>query len=325
MRSPSLLRFCTLALAAAVLLPAQTRYHATLATEDGSPLPTTPQIIPELSQNLAENCRILTVFGDGTVEFIVDGRYRVFDPGNVDVCPVTVRLKGYRTMAATLRNGATIVLKRIGDSEGSMVSMTALKAPAPAKKAFGKGVVAMTDEKWMVAQKNFERAVEIYPEYAAAWSDLGTVLKQQSQSKEARTAWERAVEADPKYVKPYLQLTRLALEERRMGDAANIAERAIALNPTEFPAIYYYDATANFSLNRFEAAEKSARQAIDLDAHHEIPRAEYLLGAVLAAKGDRTGAVQHMRKYLELSPKAKDAAEVNRNIAKVESGSTEAK
>jgi hypothetical protein len=94
MTSNSLLRFCALALAAAVLATGQTRYHATLSTEDGSPLPTTPQIIPELSQNLSENCRILTVFGDGTVEYIVDERYRVFDPGSVDVCPVTVRLEG---------------------------------------------------------------------------------------------------------------------------------------------------------------------------------------------------------------------------------------
>jgi tetratricopeptide (TPR) repeat protein len=325
MRSNSLLRFCTLALAAVLLAHGQSRFHATLATEDGSPLPGTPQIIPELSQSLSENCRILTMFGDGTVEYIVDWRFRQYDAASADACSVTIRLKGYRPTGATLRNGATIVLKRIGDSEGSMVSMTALKAPAPAKKAFGKGVVAMTDQKWAVAQKNFERAVEIYPDYAAAWSDLGLVFKEQSNPKEARAAWERAVQADPKYVKPYLQLAKLALEERRMEDAANIAERALAMNPTEFPAIYYYDAAANFNLSRFDASEKSVRRAIELDTNHEMPRAEFLLGTVLAAKGDRSGAVQHMRKYLEISPKAKDAAEVNRLIAKIESGPGEAK
>ena len=324
MRSNSLLRFCTLALGAVLLAPGQTRFHARLATEDGSPLPTTPQIIPELSHTLEANCRILTMFGDGTVEYIVDWRYRVYNSAASDTCAVTIRLKGYRTTATTLRNGAVIVLKRIGDSEGSIVSMTALKAPEPAKKAFGKGAAAMIDKKWAVAQKNFERAVEIYPDYAAAWSDLGVVYKEQSKPKEARTAWERAVQADPKYVKPYLNLARLALEERRMEDAAGITERALAINSVEFPALYFYDATANFNLKRFDAAEKSVRRAIDLDTNHEIPRAEFLLGSVLAAKGDRVGAVQHMRKYLEISPKAKDAADVNRIIAKIESGGGEA-
>jgi tetratricopeptide (TPR) repeat protein len=110
-----------------------------------------------------------------------------------------------------------------------------------------------------------------------------------------------------------------------MEDAANIAGRALAMNPTEFPAIYYYDAAANFNLNRFDACEKSARRAIDLDTNHEIPRAEFLLGSVLAAKGDRSGAVEHLRRYLEISPKATDAAAVNRIIAKIESGPGEAK
>jgi tetratricopeptide (TPR) repeat protein len=106
-----------------------------------------------------------------------------------------------------------------------------------------------------------------------------------------------------------------------MEDAAGITERALALNPIEFPAIYFYDATANFNLNRFDASEKSARRAIDLDSNHQIPRAEFLLGTVLAAKGDRRGAVEHLRKYLEISPKATDAAEVNRFIARIESAS----
>src|SRR5579859_935550 len=130
MRSNSLLRFGTLGLAVAFLASGQMRYHAMLATEDGSPLPASPQIIPELSQSLEANCRILTMFGDGTVEYIVDWRFRQYDAASADVCSVTVRLKGYRTTAVTLRNGATFVLKRIGDNQGSMVSMTALKAPA---------------------------------------------------------------------------------------------------------------------------------------------------------------------------------------------------
>ena len=306
-------------LAAMLVATGQTRFQAKVATEDGSPLPQSPQIIPTPSERLVPNCRILTMFGDGTVEYIVDWRSRPYDPATADMCSVTIRLKGYRTTEATFRQNSVVVLKRIGDNEGSMVSMTALKAPEQAQKAYGKGVVAMTDKKWAAAQKNFERAVEIYPDYAAAWSDLGEVLREQSNPEKARAAWERALEVDPKYVKPYLQLTRLDLEEKRMEDAASLAERAFALNPIEFPAIYYYDAAANYNLKRLAEAEKSVRRAIDLDTRHEIPRAEVLLASVLAAQGDRRGALEHLRKYLEISPKAPDAAEVSRAIAKLES------
>ena len=168
------------------------------------------------------------------------------------------------------------------------------------------------------AQKNFERAVEIYPEYAAAWSDLGEVLLQQSNATGARSAWEKAIQADPVYIKPYVQAARLALEERRNEDAALIADRAVAMNPVEFPSIYFFSAAANYNLKHFDVAEKSALHAIDLDPNHEIPRAHLLLGSVLAVKGDRTGALQHMRKYLELSPHATDADAVTALIAKIE-------
>jgi tetratricopeptide (TPR) repeat protein len=228
-------------------------------------------------------------------------------------------LKGFQTAQVTLRNDATIVLKHSGVlREGSTVTASSLNAPEPAKKAFGKGVNAMGDEKWAAAQKDFEKAVEIYPEYAMAWSDLGEALKRQSKPTEARAAWEKAVAVDPKYIKPYVQLTMLDLEEKHAEDAATIAGKAVAMNPLEFPDLYFYNAMANYNLKHYDVAETSARRATELDTAHEIPRAELLLGSVLAARGDRSGALQHFRKYLEMVPKAQDAEQVRRAIAQLE-------
>jgi tetratricopeptide (TPR) repeat protein len=305
------------ALAAAATASAQS-YHATIVTEDGSPLPTSPQIIPSLSDRLVQECAIVNIFGNGSVQYVVNLRSRPYDPANADVCTVTIRLKGYRPMEATLRNDATIVLKRAGLHEGSTVSATALNAPEPARKAYGKGVNAMNDEKWAAAQKNFEKAVEIDPDYAQAWSDLGEVLQKQSKSTEARAAWEKAVAADPKYIKPYIQLTQLDLAEKHPEDAVAIGGKAVAMNPLEFPQLYFYYAVANYNLKHLDLAEANARRATELDNAHEIPQAELLLGSVLAAKGDRSGALQHFRKYLEIVPKAKDADQIRRAIEQLE-------
>src|SRR5580658_4893929 len=293
-------------------------YHATITTEDGSPLPNSPQIIPSLSDRLVQECAIVNIFGNGSVQYVVNLRSRPYDPATADVCTVTIRLKGYRPMEATLRNDATIVLKRMGLHEGSTVSATALNAPEPAKKAYGKGVNAMNDEKWPAAQKNFEKAVEIDPDYAQAWSDLGEVLQKQAKPTEARAAWEKAVQADPKYIKPYIQLTMLDLEEKKPEDAVAIGGKAVAMNPLEFPQLYFYYAAANYNLKHLDLAEANAQRAADLDKDHEIPRAELLLGSVLVARGDRAGGLQHFRKYLELVPKAQDAEQVKRAIAQLE-------
>src|ERR1700678_1672909 len=307
----------TAALAMAATASAQT-YHASIVTEDGSPLPTSPQIIPDLSDRLVQECAIVNIFGNGSVQYLVNLRSRAYDPATADVCSVTIRLKGYRTAQVTLRNDATIALKRVGLHKGSTVSATSLNAPEPARKAYGKGVNALNDEKWAAAQKNLEKAVEIDPNYAQAWSDLGEVLQRQSMPTKARAALEKSVQADPKYIRPYIQLTMLNLQEKRMEDAIAIGGRAVAMNPQEFPQLYFYYAVANFNLKHMDVAETSARRATELDSGHEIPRAELLLASVLVAKGDRSGALQHFRKYLEIVPKAQDAEQVKKAIAQLE-------
>jgi len=264
-------------------------YHAIITTEDGSPLPTSPQIIPSLSDRLVQECVIVNIFGNGSVQYAVNLRSRPYDPSTADMCDVSIRLKGYRPMQATLRNDTTVVLKRMGLHEGTTVSASALNAPEPAKKAYGKGVNAMNDEKWPAAQKNFEKAVEIDPDYAQAWSDLGEVLQKQAKPTEARAAWEKAVQADPKYIKPYIQLTMLDLQEKKPEDAVAIGGKAVAMNPLEFPQLYFYYVAANYNLKHLDVAEVNARRATELDNAHEIPRAELLLASVLIAKGDRAG------------------------------------
>ena len=309
--------FVAIALAAAA--SGQRLWHSQIVTEDGSPLPTSPQIIPNVTNQLEAECAIIDIFGNGSVNYVVNYRYRAYDPATADMCAVTIRLKGFQTLQVTLRNDATVVLKHIGGlHEGATVTATSLNAPEAAKKAFGKGVNAMDDEKWANAQKNFEKAVEIYPQYAMAWSDLGEVLRRQSKGAEARAAFEKAVAADPKYIKAYVQLARLDLDEKKPEDAATIAGKAVAMNPLEFPELYFFNAVANYNLKHLDVAEFSARRATELDTAHENPRAELLLGSILISKGDRSGGLQHFRKYLELVPKAQDAEQVRKAIAELE-------
>lgn len=304
---------CAWGLTGALAVSGQTLYHTKIAVEEGTPPASTPQIIVGYGLGLQPACQIVTVFGSGTVTYYT-GRY--FGDADADVCPITISLPGYRKVNATLRNDAVIVLKRLsGDHEGPTISLAAMRAPDDAKKAYGKGLEAASSRKWAKAQAELEKAVAIYPDYSTAWSGLGEVYLQQNMPKEARTSFERSLQIDPKYVKPYLQLARLDLAEKRVEDAAAIAGKAIELKPTEFPAIYFYHAVANFNLKRFDVAEVSARRAVELDSEHEVPRAEYLLGSVLAAKGDRSGALEHFRKYLEIAPKAPDVQEVKQRIA----------
>jgi tetratricopeptide (TPR) repeat protein len=311
---------CVLALAGLCFGQDQ-RYRAKLALESGGNLPSTPLFTdPPAGQELPP-CHILNAFADGVVIYEVP---IVIDPGSdaitrrwEDKCTVTIWMRGYRTATVTLHEGAVILLKQIGDPEGSTVSVTALHVPKEAAKAYDKGLEAMGNGKLPGAQKQFERAVALYPDYAQAWSQLGEVLEQQAEPKEAADACEHALKADPKYLRPYLQLMRLAVAGKKMEDAAALGERALQLDPVEFPGIYYYDAVANYELKHADAAEKAVGRAIDLDKSHEYPAAEALFGKVLADKGDSRGAIEHFTKYVQLAPKADDVPAIRQRMAEL--------
>jgi tetratricopeptide (TPR) repeat protein len=300
-------------------------YRATLVLENGASLPSSPLIIPPPAGSDLPPCRDVSIFANGEITYIVP----VFlDPGEDpiprhfdDKCRITISVKGYKKTTVTLHNNAVVVLKQMGDPEGSTVSLTSLRVPKAAAKAYDKGIAALADEKLPVAQKWFEEAVALYPEYAQAWSSLGETLEQQSQISAAVAACEHALQADVKYVRPYLQLMRMAVNEKRMEDAAALGERAMQLNPVEFPGIFYYDAEANYKLKHLDAAEKTAQRAIDLDTAHRYPRAEALLGMILADKGDAAGALRHLNAYLALAPGSDDADEVRGRIEELQKSS----
>jgi len=315
---------CALAVAAVCLAQNQL-YHAQLSLQGGNRLPSAPLFATPPAGRDLPPCNIVNAFDSGVVIYTVPV---VADPGTDlrlnqrfnDKCVITIWLKGYRKATVTLSDGAIIALKPIGDPEGSTVSVTALHVPKEAVKAYDKALEAFSDGKLAAARTQLERAVALDPEYARAWSELGEVLEQQSRPKEAVQVCEHALKADPKYIRPYLQLMRLAVADKRMEDAAALGERALKLNPIEFPGIYYFDAAANYDLKHVEEAERSVRRAIDLDQDHDYPAAEALLGKLLADKGDARGAIDHFTKYLQLAPKAADAADIRRRIAELDRG-----
>jgi len=63
-------------------------------------------------------------------------------------------------------------------------------------------------------------------------------------------------------------------------------------------------------------AELSATRAVAAD---QFPRAHYILGHILAARGDYRGAVEHLSKYLDLMVGTADAARVRAELQEARS------
>ena len=242
-------------------------------------------------------------------------------------CDLQAKLAGYRSQTVSLSgrrpmddpNVGTILLHRNGPAEeANTISAVSLAAPKDARRAYEKGLDAIKKKKFDDAQLNFEKAVDVYPKYAAAWYELGMLQAGQGQMDLAHGYFDKASDCDPKFVQPYLQVSILELQASRWQNLAEVTDRIVKLDPFDYPQAFYFNAVANYNLHHMAAAEKSALTAERLDTRHAIPKVSHLLGLILAYKKDYAGAAERFKAYLEYAPDAKDAAKVRSLLADVE-------
>lgn len=241
-------------------------------------------------------------------------------------CELRASLAGFRSDVVNLSGHrvfdnpdvGTIILHRLGNVEGTTISMTSLQAPKDARKAYDKAKDALRKKKTADAEKELTKAVQIYPKYAVAWFELGRLQQAQNQFAEARKSYEQSLASDSKFVSPYLQLALLAAGDGKWQEVADTSARVIQMNPFDFPAAFFYNSVANYNLKNLDAAEKSAREVEKLDTRHQFPKAAHLLGVILAQKQDYSGAAEQLRNYLQFAPNAQDAAAVKSQLTELE-------
>jgi hypothetical protein len=226
-----------------------------------------------------------------------------------------------------------IVVHRATKIEGMTLSAAPYMAPKDARRAYEKGLEAERNGRIADARQYFEKAVEIYPKYANAWFQLGTVLQKLAQKESARAAYTHATTIDSKFLPPYLSLASMAYEAEDWTQVLNLTNQLLDLEPLKYANVtgyildldaldyaeaYFYNSAANYKLNKIEDAEKSGLKAELLDVRPRFPQLHLLLAEIFARKNYYAAAISETKIYLELAPHAKDADQVRERLAKLE-------
>ena len=230
--------------------------------------------------------------------------------------PASRDLSGRRVMDSP--DVGTLVLRRLPGVRGSVFSATTLQARKEARTAFEKGRTLGGGKKLEGAQKEYEKAVHIAPGFAAAWFELGLVHQMLNHTADAQKAYREALLADSSFIKPYRQLALLLFNQQDWKEVVEVTDLWIGLDAVSFPEAYFLGGFASFQLNRLDVAELRAREAVKLDADRSIPKARYVLGAVLIEKGDYLGAAEQLRKYVEIAEPGPDVERTKQMLAQLE-------
>jgi len=216
-------------------------------------------------------------------------------------------LNGYTDTVKTLEplvlTGHTADPYAIITSESGIPS----KAQTPWKAA----MKALDNRNLPEAASQLQAAVNGSPKFAVGWHALGVIQENEQDLTAARDSYQHAIDADPKMFAAYVTLTRASLKAKDWTGAGKTADALIKVDTKKtFAEIYLHQAVARYQLKDLDGATASVQDAIKL----KVPRAEYVLGRILEAKGDAAGAREHMSKYLDAEKNAPDADAIRKHI-----------
>lgn len=212
----------------------------------------------------------------------------------------TLRLFG--TASGQINQVGTIMLYPRTAAQGDTISVTSLAAPEKAKQAFEKGQEQVRKGKFQAACDFFRRAVQVYPQYAIAWLELGRAQVKQNDFAGAQQSLHQATDHDARLLAGYVELAHIALVQQQWKDLADSTEKILRLAPDATANAWFLNAAANFNLGDMQRAEAGVTRGLYLDKAHKVPQLEYLYAIVLSRRGAFSPAVEHLKSFLRLAP-----------------------
>ncbi|HKD09496.1 MAG TPA: tetratricopeptide repeat protein [Bryobacteraceae bacterium] len=249
----------------------------------------------------------------GTYTLVISTAARGALQRTIELSPGTVDSRGRLNLALRIENSR---LESDGKrSTGATVAATVLSIPDSAVREFREAQRCLQRRDSDCASGHLRRAVQVAPQFVAAWNQLGTIAYQTQRYADAETNFREALRSDPEAFEPLVNLGGVLLNLGRPEEAIGYNKRAVERRPN--------DALANsqlgmsyLQLNELDPAEKYLKTAVQLDpAHFSHPQLS--LAGIYIKRGDRQSAASALRGFLEQHPDSPRAVEIREKIAQL--------
>lgn len=189
---------------------------------------------------------------------------------------------------------------RAGSSTGGpIVSAVALSIPAKALKEFEKSNDLINRQQYQKAIQSLNRAITIYPGYAAAYNNLGAVYQHLGDRAKERDALQKAISLDGHLAAAYLNLGRMDIADNKFSAGEDDLGKAASTNPSD-PTALVLLSYCEFQDRRFDDAIATSHRAHPLQGQHS---SVHLIAAkAFEQKRDASGAIGELELFLKEEP-----------------------
>jgi tetratricopeptide (TPR) repeat protein len=156
------------------------------------------------------------------------------------------------------------------------------------------------------AEKKYKKAIELFPAYVEAQSNLGVVCERQGNTRSAATAYLKALNINPNYADAHFNLGRLYDSQKKYDKAIAEYEKTLKLTPAD-ALVHNNLAVALLNKGDTDGALKSYKAALDIKP--DMKEAHLGLGLIYDSKGEKFRAKRHYQKYVDLGGYDEDIIE----------------
>lgn len=162
------------------------------------------------------------------------------------------------------------------------------------------------------AVKRLEHAVEMAPQFSAAWNNLGTIAYQTRKFERAAECFRASLEADPTAYEPLVNLGGVLVTLNDLDDAWKYNVYAVLIRPNDALANSQLGMTY-FGLGKMDLAEKYFVAARQIDpAHFSHP--QLFLAEIHLRRGDRSATADDLEDFLKHHPDWPQATKMREKI-----------
>jgi protein O-mannosyl-transferase len=164
---------------------------------------------------------------------------------------------------------------------------------------YNRGIICMHEKKDADAINDFDKAIELKPDYSNAYNNKGLTLMNLGKLEESLQCYNQAIEFDPKNAEAFYNRGSLYQNQRKNKEALADFDKAIELNP-RYSQAYNNRGSVFYNENRGEEALKDFHKAVELDPVNV--QAYYNLGVLFMNESRNSEAVKSFNKAIELNP-----------------------
>ncbi len=173
------------------------------------------------------------------------------------------------------------------------------KSPGEPRPYNGRGKVYYELGNILEAFSDFNRAIEIKPDYVEAYNNRGIIYKKRGDLKQALSDFNKAIEINPGYEKAYNNRGAIYYEQNNIAQASSDYSRAIEINPN-FAEAYYNRGVVYYEQGNLLQATSDFTRAIEINPN--FADAYSNRGNIYLGRGEFTQAIYDYTKAIKINP-----------------------